>query len=319
MGIDGVKEGKSLLCKLDQGYEILDDGTDLSIERDRKSFEIVCSWHAHPYCDQAEVLFKRNFPNNLLRYLDVNIKMYLRDKETLEPREYNFSGDIGGKQDGVQSGIVIFPFELRGLLCAPTDKSKRSWVVFRPFETKHHLEPEQEKAMLAKSLRRGLPVASYPREAIVTESRLAEIHNIDPSKLADKGIISHKERRIFFTRVGTFLKYHDTVRGEIRYMVDKAEIPRENINRDFYILGASGITWPKIPHNVMDFNRMYMASLGWNEFVKGKIVREGDNIFFVPNVPLTDPSLSGMELFIPSAVELEDVRESMRERISATV
>lgn len=123
------------------GSGIYIDGQEkgVVIARRNEWFEILGPAQEHPFCDQNEKLFL-DYNREFTKREGVRLVIYLREKtkallekvmiEAVEVWEKNWRG---------VTGIVHNPFELRGLICAPS-KDPDLWAVIRPFNGEYAIK-----------------------------------------------------------------------------------------------------------------------------------------------------------------------------------
>lgn len=303
--------GLEALANLGNRFEIIAlDGQDVEIIRDGQKFEILCAYHAHPYCTLAEDRFVEAFYNptdewRLVEHKNQTVQIYLRDKQTLAAHRTSFPADLVLKKNGVRSAIVVSPSALAGLLCAPTDEY-RTWVVFRPFNN-NFLAPEL--AAQYPDLQK-VPMGPITGELPKIDFPLLEgeegRHNGTNSSfyfsaLASRGVISKRERNLFKTVRGLYLEEDNRCKvlppDNNRFKLDTESVQEmPDLKGRFVVLNKPEHRWPEMSDQQTRFMDTHPSSHGYLEFNCGRIVLEDGEYYFVLEKPLR--TLDGLASYV---------------------
>ncbi len=301
------------LANLGDGFEIIlaDEQSDtVEIVNGDEKFEVLCAYHAHPYCTLAEDRFVEAFYNpadnwRLVRRDNQQVQIYLRNKKTLASQKATFPADLVLKKNGVRSAIVVSPSSLAGLFCAPADEHN-TWVVFRPF-SRNFLAPEIAakypglgQVALSPSIDK-LPKVDFPLLEWESRPDTDTSSSIDLSALAPQGVVSKREKYLFKTVRHLYLEEDERckVRPPVgnRFKLDTESVTEmPDLNGRFLIFGKPPLRWPEMSDQQTRFTDTHLSSHGYLEFTCGQIVLEDGQYYFITEKPVS--TLEGLGSYI---------------------
>jgi hypothetical protein len=302
---------REAITPLGEGMEIIKRAGDFEITDGSSDYEVLCAWKDHPYCRDAEWGFlliddvSPDFHEQTREKIkDQNVCIYLRDKDTLEVKPQFFNADLHIKKLGVNTAIVVSPTRLKGLLCTPAEGPNGAyWVVYRPYNPSNVLELK-----VAPPHIRCLPTVRFRNTNIADSLEHYEFREFDFEGSARKGIISIRE-------INSQLE-------EIKGVSVKISQKKEATSPDQYELIFEGVGTLENPHGIcivlfecpfkwprgsMDdeiIQKSYMMSLGYFEFVVGRIVKIQDKSYIKLLDTPTYPHTQQKVIFQPSQTKI---------------